>query len=294
VKQATASAPASSAATEPTTASISAARFAALAASAPDSRRAATTPSASDHADTDDSEELLPQPTDPDQMKAVAATPREPVRAPQLPATDATTPSHAINPGAAPASAIIADQTTPAQPNASTAAAATQPNGVAAANNAMFANGASATAATLPNGEAAPNGTSATTASGTAAVTQPNGASAAGVTQQNSASGTAAANQPNGAGRALQAVGALSGELALLAQAQRALHDGKLSLALTLLDQHGAEHAQGSLLEERLAARAVVLCRMHQLKAGNFEAQRLAAQTPRSPLLPWVRSACKR
>jgi hypothetical protein len=87
---------------------------------------------------------------------------------------------------------------------------------------------------------------------------------------------------------------ALSGELELLAKAQRALHDGKLSLALTLLDQHGAQHTRGVLREERMAARAVVLCRMHQLGAGLAEADRLVSQTPRSPLLPWVRENCKR
>jgi hypothetical protein len=79
--------------------------------------------------------------------------------------------------------------------------------------------------------------------------------------------------------------------LDLLARAQRALHQGKL--ALSLLDQHAAQHAHGSLREERLAARAVVLCRMHQLQAGAAETGRLAVQTPRSPLLPWVRASCK-
>jgi hypothetical protein len=91
-----------------------------------------------------------------------------------------------------------------------------------------------------------------------------------------------------------QAAAALSSELELLAQAQRALHDGKLSLALSLLDRHSTRHAQGALQEERLAARAVVLCRMHQVGAGNAEAERLRARTPRSPLLPWVRESCKR
>jgi hypothetical protein len=86
----------------------------------------------------------------------------------------------------------------------------------------------------------------------------------------------------------------LSGELELLARAQRALHQGELTLALSLLDEHAARHAQGSLRQERLAARAVVLCRLHQLREGNSEADRLAAQSPRSPLLSWVRSSCKR
>ncbi|HTU62620.1 MAG TPA: hypothetical protein VMF89_29365 [Polyangiales bacterium] len=207
---------------------ISATRFAALAASASDARR--TQPSAAPRAQeataNDESDaELLPQPTDPDQMNAVAAAPRDEVRAPQLPATDATTPSHAINPG------VTAPPASAADSSANNSAAAVQPTGLV--------------------GDAAVSGST--------------------------------APQPGVA---------LSSELQLLAQAQRALHDGKLSLALTLLDQHSQQHAQGSLREERLAARAVVLCRMHQSAAGNAEAQRLAASTPRSPLLPWVRSAC--
>jgi hypothetical protein len=181
-----------------------------------DPRASAYADEAAEEADV----ELLPQPTDPDRMRAVAAAPREPQRAQRLPATDATTPSHAINPGSIPAGTVSA--TGPMPP----AAAA--------------------------SGDGAP-------------------------------SARAKTPQPSAA---------LSGELQLLAQAQRALHDGKLSLALTLLDQHSRQHAQGSLVEERLAARAVVLCRLHQPVAGNTEAQRLAALTPRSPLLPWVRSAC--
>jgi hypothetical protein len=216
---------------------ISATRFATLAASAADARRARPSSAPIDiargqesTADAESDAELLPQPTDPDQMNAVAAAPRDEVRAPQLSATDATVPSHALDPGATPAGV----QAKPAAASSgSSHAAASEPEGAAAASG----------SAAKPTGEAHP-----------------------GV--------------------------ALAGELQLLAQAQRALHDGKLSLALTLLDQHSAQHAQGSLREERVAARAVVLCRMHQSAAGNAEAQRLAASTPRSPLLPWVRSAC--
>jgi len=236
---------ASSAAAESLDTGISATGFAALATSASDARRAqpssAPAPIATARgqaaSDDDSDPELLPQPTDPDQMHAVAAAPRDDVRAPQLPATDATTPSHALNPGVTPA-------------------------GVA------------------PQAAAAASGSGSGVPPASASASEPEAAAVAG--------GSGAEKQ---AGSSQPAV-ALSGELQLLAQAQRALHDGKLSLALTLLDQHSSQHAQGSLREERLAARAVVLCRMHHSAAGNAEAQHLAASTPRSPLLPWVRSAC--
>lgn len=215
---------------------ISSSRLAALAARASSEHQAqgVTSEPAAQGQEADESEaELLPAPTDPDQMRAVPATSREPEPPARLPTTHATTPSHAMNPGA---SAVAAVSVT----------------------------------------TAAPSGAPAETHSESA------GASSAADSRQPS---VVKAPQPGVA---------LSGELELLARAQRALHDGKLSLALTLLDQHGAQHAQGSLREERLAARAVVLCRMQRVEAGSAEAQRLAALTPRSPLLPWVRAACKR
>jgi hypothetical protein len=86
---------------------------------------------------------------------------------------------------------------------------------------------------------------------------------------------------------------ALSAELVLLAQAQRALRQGELPRALALLDEHAAEHPHGALREERLAARAVALCRMGQLDDGRVAAERLAKQAPRSPHLPWVKKACE-
>lgn len=84
----------------------------------------------------------------------------------------------------------------------------------------------------------------------------------------------------------------LAGELALLDAAQRALAQGELRSALAQLDQHAARFPGGGLVPERLAARAVTLCRMQRDAEGRRELQRLQARAPASPLLTWARAAC--
>jgi hypothetical protein len=84
----------------------------------------------------------------------------------------------------------------------------------------------------------------------------------------------------------------LADELALLSAAQRAIRTRHYAQALTLLDEHAARHASGSLMPERLAARAVALCRSQRVSAGVSELRRLEARAPQSPLLPWVRTNC--
>lgn len=84
----------------------------------------------------------------------------------------------------------------------------------------------------------------------------------------------------------------LAGELKLLASAQQALRDDQLPRALTLLNEHATRYPQGALRPERLAARAVALCRMGEKNAGRAEAQKLATETPSSPLIRWARGIC--
>ncbi len=84
----------------------------------------------------------------------------------------------------------------------------------------------------------------------------------------------------------------LSGELKLLANAQQALRQREFSHALELLDAHAERFPHGALRPERLAVRAVVLCRMGDPVAGRNEARRLEAEAPSSPLIAWVRSGC--
>lgn len=95
-------------------------------------------------------------------------------------------------------------------------------------------------------------------------------------------------------GHETTAAPALSPELRLLAQAQRALRDGRLAQALDLLDEHADRFPQGALQEERHAARAVTLCRLGNHAAARVETAALEAKNARSPLLPWVRASCER
>jgi hypothetical protein len=84
----------------------------------------------------------------------------------------------------------------------------------------------------------------------------------------------------------------LTGELALLDAAQRALAKGELHSALAQLDQHAARFPNGSLVPERLAARAVTLCRMQRNREGELELRELQKRAPASPLLSWARASC--
>jgi hypothetical protein len=85
---------------------------------------------------------------------------------------------------------------------------------------------------------------------------------------------------------------ALSGELKLLASAQHALRDNQLPRALELLNEHATRYPAGALRPERLAARAVVFCRMGEKNLGRAEVQKLQAEAPTSPLVRWAREVC--
>jgi hypothetical protein len=85
----------------------------------------------------------------------------------------------------------------------------------------------------------------------------------------------------------------LAAELALLREAQRALAARDLPRALELLDRHAQRYPQGSLVPERLAARAVTLCRMRRGEQGARELQALQSRAPQSPLISWARTYCQ-
>lgn len=85
----------------------------------------------------------------------------------------------------------------------------------------------------------------------------------------------------------------LSEELALMMTAQRALAANQLSRALTLLDQHQKRFPSGALVPERLAARAVALCRSQRPNDGARELQKLVERAPNSPLISWARADCR-
>ena len=81
-------------------------------------------------------------------------------------------------------------------------------------------------------------------------------------------------------------------ELALIGAAQLALREGDPNQALALLQQHTREFPDGALTQERLAARAIALCRIGDYATGRSAAEDLARRAPSSPLLARARQAC--
>jgi hypothetical protein len=84
----------------------------------------------------------------------------------------------------------------------------------------------------------------------------------------------------------------LEAEMKLIRGADAALRAGRASEALSLLAKHQAEHPRASLAHEREGLRAIAQC---QVGAGGATAvaERFIARSPRSPLAPRLKSACK-
>jgi outer membrane protein assembly factor BamD (BamD/ComL family) len=86
----------------------------------------------------------------------------------------------------------------------------------------------------------------------------------------------------------------LAEEVALLAKAEKAIHDGRASQALRSLDEHEARFRDGALAEQRMAARIQALCMLGRVPEAEAQIDRLAAQSSRSPYLYQAREACDR
>lgn len=84
----------------------------------------------------------------------------------------------------------------------------------------------------------------------------------------------------------------LEAEMRLIRGADSALRAGRASEALTLLAQHQAEHPHASLAHEREGLRAIANCQMGA-PGSSAVAERFLARSPRSPLAPRLRSACR-
>jgi len=84
----------------------------------------------------------------------------------------------------------------------------------------------------------------------------------------------------------------LEAEMKLIRGADAALRAGRANDALALLAQHQAEHPKASLAHEREGLRAIANC---QVGAGGSTAaaERFLSHSPRSPLAPRLRSACR-
>jgi hypothetical protein len=84
----------------------------------------------------------------------------------------------------------------------------------------------------------------------------------------------------------------LEAEMKLIRGADAALRAGRSSEALSLLAKHQAEHPHASLAHEREGLRAIAQCQVGAAGASTV-AQRFIARSPRSPLAPRLKSACK-
>lgn len=81
-------------------------------------------------------------------------------------------------------------------------------------------------------------------------------------------------------------------ELRLIRTAQLAARSGRHDLALQALDEHERLYPNGSLREERVAARVAALCGLGRVEDARRETERFLAEAPQSPYASKVRSAC--
>ena len=84
----------------------------------------------------------------------------------------------------------------------------------------------------------------------------------------------------------------LEAEMKLIRGADSALRAGRASEALALLAEHQAEHPRASLAHEREGLRAIANCQMGAA-GSSAAAERFLSRSPRSPLAPRLRSACR-
>lgn len=85
----------------------------------------------------------------------------------------------------------------------------------------------------------------------------------------------------------------LAEEVRLLSSAQRALNEGDPTTALARLAEHGRRFPEGTMAEERDAARALALCRAGRREEAQAAAARFLADRPTSPLAARVRASCE-
>jgi hypothetical protein len=89
----------------------------------------------------------------------------------------------------------------------------------------------------------------------------------------------------------LRASDQLAEEVRILSRAETELHAGRFAGALRLLDEHQRRFPRGTLAEERLGARARVLCALGRLAEASDELRQLA---PGSLHEGRAREACAR
>jgi hypothetical protein len=84
----------------------------------------------------------------------------------------------------------------------------------------------------------------------------------------------------------------LAEEVALMSRAETELHAGRYSNALRLLDEYRHEFPNGTLSQERLAARVQALCALGRVNEAEADLARLTRLSPESPHEGRARAAC--
>ena len=84
----------------------------------------------------------------------------------------------------------------------------------------------------------------------------------------------------------------VEGEVALLAEAQKALAAGQPARALQFLDEHASTYPRGALGPERAVARVIALCKLGNLAAARRDAAAFLRDAPTSPVSDRIRAAC--
>jgi RNA polymerase sigma-70 factor (ECF subfamily) len=70
------------------------------------------------------------------------------------------------------------------------------------------------------------------------------------------------------------------------------MRGGDAQRAVRLLDEQDHTHADGSLQQERSAARILALCRLGRTTEARAQAQAFSQRFPQSPLLAKVQASC--
>lgn len=103
------------------------------------------------------------------------------------------------------------------------------------------------------------------------------------------------AEQPRPGARSITAAAGndrLAEEVAILSQAERDLNAGNYQSALRLLDEHRRKFPNGTLTQERMAARVQALCGLGRVSEAQAALARLTRTSPNSPQQERASEAC--
>jgi hypothetical protein len=84
----------------------------------------------------------------------------------------------------------------------------------------------------------------------------------------------------------------LADEVALIASAQAATNRGQAERALEVLREYDRKHPEGTLSQERSAARILALCAAGKREQARAEAERFRVRWPGSPQAARIQSSC--